>query len=466
MLRCTGMCSSCKRCYRPAQQIESNDIKTKPLLIPDDFVCEKNGQGYGIAFDIGTTTVVGIMWDFAKAELMGLISAANPQIPYGADVISRIAFASEEDNLRILQKEIATCLSTIAKALCEKHSVSTESVVRVTVCGNTAMAHLLLGISPKSLAVAPFRPGYSGTVTVKAKTLGIKINEKVSVTVMPNIAGHVGSDITAGILALRLEQKKGRILLIDIGTNGEIVYYNGERMLTCSTAAGPAFEGASVRCGMRATAGAIERVRITDGEIKCSVIGNTKPLGICGSGIIDTVSELVKNRIVDKTGRMLGAEEYSDKYGASPLCQSMKTYDNVRCFVLAQKESGEDIIITQKDIREVQLAKAAIAAGIHALRKETGDNGKALDTVYLAGAFGNYIDKNSASSIGLLPVSEGKNIIAVGNTAGAGILMAMTSSDEMKRAEIIAGTVQHIDLYARSDFQKDYLNKMYFNIPE
>lgn len=455
MFKCTGNCLLCKRCYNTDKR---NKGKTKPLFIPDGFISDIDLKGYGIAFDIGTTTVAGVMWDFAKKELVSSLTLSNPQAAYGADVISRIAFADSEENLLLLQRKITECLNEIIDISCKNAGTENEAVNRISVCANPTMAHLLLGISPKSLAKAPYKPNYSGTVTTTAKELGLNIKPNAEVTVMPNIAGHVGSDITADILAIDMEKYKGNSLLVDIGTNGEIVYFNGKTMLACSAAAGPAFEGASIHNGMRAESGAIECFRIKDDDIIVSVIGDTEPRGICGSGIIDIASELVKNNIVDKTGRMLSENEYRTKYGESPLSKRLSENADGRLMIIAEN----NIVITQKDIREIQLAKAAIAAGIKALLKEAGDRADELDRIFLAGAFGSYIDKESAVSIGLLPRIDKDKIIPVGNAAGAGALTVLASSDGQQKAKRISETVKHINLYSQSCFQKDYLNEMAF----
>ena len=460
MFTCTGMCSSCGRCHSGSQE-ETNRAKERLITFPKDFIPAKEEQGYGIAFDIGTTTVVGLLWNLKRGELTGTASLTNPQTRYGADVISRIAFAAAENHLQLLQREILQCLNDLTERLCTDGCIKRESVIRIVVCGNTTMSHLLLGINPESLAHAPFQPAYRGAVFLQAKDLGIKINEKGTVMVMPNIAGHVGGDAAAGILAVRLGDSEGSSLLIDIGTNGELALKSGERIWLCSTAAGPAFEGASISQGMRAVKGAVERVRTENGEFKFSVIGHVPPVGICGSGLIDAVSEMSKTGIMDSSGRLLTAEEFTMKQGDSPLADCLEKDESGRRMVLVKKRE-KDICITQKDIREVQLAKAAIAAGISILMKKAGLQPGELNRIYLAGAFGNFIDKKSAMTIGLLPTIDPQKIVPVGNAAGAGALMVLAQPKERVSLQQILKKSIHVNLSDESAFQKEYINAMHF----
>ena len=463
MFKCTGICSKCGRCKDSGMMKGANDRKTKILMLPEDFVPETDEQGYGIAFDIGTTTVVGMLWDVYSGTLVGAQAETNPQNEFGLDVISRITFAGEkEGNLQILHDKIIDCLNRITEKLCEKYSVDREAVIRATVCGNTTMSHLFAGYDPKSLAHAPFDPAYTGTIFRKAGELGINIQEDSTVMLIPNIAGHVGGDITAGILAARLEGRKEKTLFIDIGTNGEIVFCQDGKMFTCSTAAGPAFEGAAIYQGMRAAAGAIEKVSIENEDVLFKVIENVPPAGICGSGLIDAVSEMKRVGLINKTGRIASAEEYERKHPGSLLCERLRNGQDGREFVLVSKTNDEDIIITQNDIREVQLAKAAMSAGIQIMMQKMDSRPEELDQIIVAGAFGNYIDKNSAVGIGILPDIDRNKIISAGNTAGAGTLMAVASSKEAVRVQQIPDRLEHIELANEPDFQTVYLNAMSF----
>ena len=463
MFRCTGNCSACGRCKGAGIIEGADDRKTEMLVFPEDFVPETDEKGYGIAFDIGTTTVAGMLWDIRRGRQIAAAAETNPQSEYGADVISRLAFAGEKkENLKILHDKITGCLNRITEKLCEISGAGPEEIVRATVCGNTVMSHLFAGFDPKTLARAPFDPAYTGTVFRRAAEAGLKIREDAVVMLIPNIAGHVGGDITAGILAARIEERKGKTLFIDIGTNGEIVFSDNGRMFTCSAAAGPAFEGAAIYQGMRAARGAVEKLQIAGDDVLFRVIGGVPPEGVCGSGLIDAAAEMRRTGIIDRTGRIVSPEEFEEEHPGSLLCERIRDGEGGREFVLVGKENGEDIIITQKDIRELQLAKAAVEAGIRIVTRRTGSAPEQLDRVIIAGAFGNYIDKNSAAAIGLLPgIAPGK-IIPAGNAAGAGTLMALASSKEALRIQQIPEKLEHIQLAEEPDFQNIFLNAMEF----
>ncbi len=438
--------------------------------LPEDFVPDlkprQNGDPeahYGLAFDIGTTTVVGMLWDLRKAEPIGAVARTNPQSDYGADVISRIMYSGmAEGNLQRMQEKIIGCLNTIIQEFSESYEADPQTIREVVAVGNTTMSHLLLAIDPKSLALAPFSPGFTGPVSVKAKELGLKIYEQATVNVLPNIAGHVGSDIIAVLLSSGLEEMKGANLAIDIGTNGEILLASSGNVLTCSTAAGPAFEGASIQQGMRAATGAIEGVKIHDGEVDIVVIGDAIPVGICGSGLIDCVAELLKSGLVTKKGKLLKQTEAQAAGLPDSLSARLETGEFGNSFILHLNEDGSKILITQKDIREVQLAKGAILAGIRIMMQELQLKDEDLDRVFLAGAFGNYIRVESALAIGLLPDVDSDRVISIGNAAGAGACMALLSKKTLKTADRLAREVNHIELAEHPDFQTVYLQAMYF----
>lgn len=454
-----------------------NDRKKRMVKLPDWFVISpKTSEArssdtcvYGVAFDIGTTTVVGMLWDMKTGILIDAVSRTNPQSIYGADVISRILFTMQEDeNLQILQKLITDCLRDILLELIQNNEIPSDFVEEAVVVGNTTMTHLFLGVDPESLAKAPFSPGYQGSVDKKADIIGLPMAPGATVHVLPNIAGHVGADIIGVLLATSLNWLGGTNMAIDIGTNGEIMLARDGRTLTCSTAAGPAFEGACIRKGMRAEKGAIEAMHIADdGELLITIIDDTTPAGICGSGLIDCVASLLNAGIITETGKLLTKEEAIAKEMPRPLTDRLNKGPNGNEFILyknadpAADESENVISLTQKDIREVQLGKGAILAGIMILLQELGITEEQLDHIFLAGAFGNYIDKESALTIGLLPQIDVNRVISVGNAAGIGASMALLSKAERERADRLAEEVEHIELSAHPDFQKTFLNAMY-----
>ncbi len=411
---------------------------------------------YGLAIDIGTTTAVAMLWNLNICECIGTAARTNPQSLYGGDVISRIQHCTMSDSgLEELQTCITGCVNDMIVELTQSHGISPLHIYDITVVGNTTMGHLFLGIDPKPLARSPFAPVFTEAQHRKAYELGISTNPIADVYFLPHMAGHVGADITGVLLATGINEKRGTYLAIDIGTNGEILLSHNGKVLACSTAAGPAFEGACIYKGMRAAEGAIERVKVHSDDIHISTIGNAAPVGICGSGLIDTVAALVKLGVVDSSGKMLSSAEA----GHLPprIAARITEHEGKPAFIL-----GGDVILTQQDIREVQLAKGAIRAGAETLMQSVGLTAHDLDGVMLAGAFGSYIDKMSALEIGLLPDVPPEKIVSVGNAAGAGAAMALLSADSRKKAEVLAAEVNHIELSANPQFQEKYIEAMGF----
>lgn len=417
---------------------------------------------FGLAIDIGTTTVVGHLWNLITGELAGVSAVTNPQGLYGADVISRITYANEsKENLENIQRKIIDCINGMAAGFSETYNLKRKNIYDLTVVGNTTMSHLFLGINPKQLALAPFIPVFIESVTDLASNIGIHVNSNAKFYLLPNIAGHVGSDITAGVISTGIMHADGIHLMLDVGTNGEIVLTGKGTALTCSTAAGPAFEGASIFKGMRAAAGAIENVLI-DEDVHSKVIGNVAPKGICGSGIIDAVAQLIRRGLIDKTGKFIKPEAMREKNISESIISRFRKGENGNEFVLAYNTEGEDIVILQKDIREVQLAKAAIYAGIRILMKQMDITEADINKIHIAGAFGNYIDIDSALTIGLLPDIEKDKIISEGNSAGIGACMALLCADKREEAEKTAENITHVELAACEEFQEEYLKAMWF----
>ncbi|MBR5315857.1 MAG: DUF4445 domain-containing protein [Firmicutes bacterium] len=421
-------------------------------------------ENYGIAVDIGTTTAVVMLWNLATSEMMGVSAVTNPQGAYGADVISRITFALEaEGNLEILHKAIIDCINQAIQQFEQEEGIKAENIYQFVVVANTTMSHVFLGVDPGQLAVAPFAPVFTKGVYTTAEKMGLNAFADAEVYVAANIAGHVGSDITAGMITTDLMEKDKGHLFIDIGTNGEIVMTGNGRAAACSTAAGPAFEGSSIRQGMRAARGAIERVDILEDSVEIGVIGDAEPVGICGSGIIDAVGELIRRGIVDKSGKLLSRERLAKKGLHENILKHVVEEDGANNFVLYFSEDGlSDVSITQKDVREVQLAKAAISAGIQTLMNEVGITNETLEKISIAGAFGNYIRTSSAIHIGLLPKIDEEKIFSLGNSAGIGASMILLSEKCKEESEETARNVDHIELAARSDFQDLYMMAMRF----
>ena len=414
---------------------------------------------YGVAFDIGTTTVVGSLINLTTGQILAAHAEANAQRSFGADVIARITYVSENENgLNTLKGKVVETLNSIINSLVARAEINKENIYSIATVGNTVMQHFLVGSNPIGIAMSPYIPVFQGSLKLNAHSLGINVNKEAILYTAPNISGYVGADTVGVILATSLEKSEEILLAVDIGTNGEIVLGNKEKILACSAAAGPAFEGAQIKQGMRASIGAIEKVEITD-DVYIEVIGNAKPIGICGSGLVDAVAELVNVGIINKGGKILSPDEVPDLPDTlkNRIVQGQHGFD----FVLYRGENSiNDVSLTQKDVRELQLAKGAIYAGIKILAKELGAELKDINRVLLAGAFGSYIRVESAKTINLLP--HELTIEQVGNAAGVGSRMVLVSDKEKERASYIANKVKYIELSTRADFQDEFMMAMDF----
>jgi len=406
---------------------------------------------YGLAVDIGTTTVVCTVVDLNTGYEKGVASALNAQATHGADVISRINYTVEnEKGLDELGDRVMQVINQIAEYACSEARVDPKNIYEVTVVGNTTMTHLFLKIPVRNLALMPYVAAISDPVETNASELGFNINSNANVYVLPNIAGFVGADTVGVILASSLHKSDSIKLAIDIGTNGEIALGSQERLLTCSTAAGPAFEGAMITHGMRGAPGAIERVQITDRPI-CQVIQGGKPIGICGSGLIDVVAEMLRLEIIDSTGRM---------------SEELKTYvikdDEYGLHIVLFEEDGHKIVVNQKDVRQVQLAKGAIKAGVEILMRRLGIKIGDISEVLLAGAFGNYIRKENAIRMGLIPEFPLDKVRFIGNAASVGAKMALMSKEARDDAIRISKNTEYVELATDPEFQNEFMEAMIF----
>lgn len=399
----------------------------------------------GLAVDIGTTTLAGYLIDLETGKELAVASALNPQKAFGDDVISRADRARAGD-LERLQQAVAAEINALARRLCKLAGKEPNDIYHAVFAGNTVMMHLFAGVSPEHIAQSPFIPVFTGTADVPAHALNISVNPEAAATLLPCVAGYVGADIVAGMLAAGMREGAEPTLLIDIGTNGEIALAAGGRLHACSTAAGPAFEGAHISCGMGGVEGAINWAAL-DGCLRFGTIGNAKPAGICGSGLIDLVSGLLDCGAIDDTGRLDG--------DAAPSWLPVEGGK-----IVLDAEAG--IHITGRDIREVQLAKGAIAAGVEVLAREAGVKLGDIAHVYLAGGFGSYMDKRSAARIGLIPSELADRTVAIGNSSGAGAKAALLSGEAMAEAERLARAVRYVELSARPDFQDLFMDKMMF----
>ncbi|OVE74969.1 hypothetical protein BVX97_05890 [bacterium E08(2017)] len=418
----------------------------------------------GAAFDIGTTTVVGTLFDLESGRELGVGSMINGQVRFGDDVISRIQKICEEPAAIFdLRAAIVQTLDAIISKLCMDAGVKPESIRDITVAGNAAMQQIFCGHEVAGLSSVPFEQSFHEAQYVNALEAGITSSQDCEVYVFPQLDGFVGGDTVAGILAARMDARDGNVLFVDIGTNGEIVLKAGDKLFAASTAAGPAFEGARIKQGMRAVDGAIEKVVFAD-DVQCNVIGDTKPLGLCGTALIDAISGLLDVGIVDATGRLLWDEELPDDLPTGLKDRVVKLKGEL-AFVLAdgtETSTGRPVCIWQKDVRELQLAAGAIRAGVNILLNEAGLGVDDLDEILLAGAFGNFIRRNHACRIGLLPDVERERIKFVGNAASLGAKLALLSVDERDYAARLNGGMAHVDLSKNPGFQDEFAMAMMF----
>lgn len=420
------------------------------------------GRKYGLAIDIGTTTVVCIVVDLNTGSDIGVASALNTQAVHGADVISRINYSAEnERGLEELGDRVMQVIRQISEYACMEAGVDQNNVYEVTVVGNTTMTHLFLKIPTRNLAVMPYVAVVSDPVEFTASKLGFNVNPNANVYVLPNIAGFVGADTVGVILASAIYKSDSIKLAIDIGTNGEVVLGSKDRLLTCSCAAGPAFEGAMITHGMRAAPGAIERVQLNDRPV-CQVINGGPPVGICGSGLIDVVAEMLRLGIVDSTGKMLPADELELKV-TPELRKYLSKNDEYGPHLILSKANGREVVITQKDIRQVQLAKGAIRAGVEILMKRLGVCAEDISEVLLAGAFGNYIRKENAIRLGLIPGFPLDKVKFIGNAAAAGAKMALMSREARATTRKISEITEYVELATDANFQNEFMEAMMFS---
>ena len=448
--------------------LRAQDWHISLVRVDDEIVrIEPDGdldQLLGIAFDIGTTTIAGYLVDLESGEQLAVSSMLNPQTRFGDDVVSRIEHStSGEDGLRELQQTVVGALNQIIAQATAAAGVDSQDIYGMTVVGNTTMHHLFLGISPAALAQSPYVPVMTHPISLRASELGIAIWPDAHVWVLPNIAGWVGADTVGVILATDLHKRPAIGLAIDIGTNGEMALGSRDRLITCSTAAGPAFEGAHLSCGMRAADGAIEEVTI-DEDVRWSIIGNGAPRGLCGSGLVDAISEMLRVGAISHTGKIEDGEAMRSN-GLQRIAERIQKVGLHREFRLVdadQGAGGRPIMITQRDVRELQLAKGAMRAGIEILMKELGIGPEDVTEVYLAGAFGNYIRPQAALAIGLLPTFPNAKIIPVGNAAGSGAKMALLSRTAREETRRILERTEYLELSARPDFQDEFSEAMIF----
>jgi uncharacterized 2Fe-2S/4Fe-4S cluster protein (DUF4445 family) len=431
--------------------LRESDWKVTAVLADDLLIGVEpgdiSGRRHAIAFDLGTTTVVATLLDLETGQPRAVRSILNAQQPFGADVISRISSTMLDDGaLERLQEHAHETLRKLAEEVCAEAGVDPTEVYEVVVTGNVTMIQLALGIDPEPLSMAPFTITARRLPEARATDFGLAVHERAPAVLFPALGAYVGPDIVAGILATGLTLDRRVRLFIDVGTNSEIVLGSSARAVACAAPAGPAFEAAQIRCGMRAAEGAIEGVKVVGGEVELTVIGDVEPQGLCGSGLVDAVAELVGAGILDHSGRFVaGSSERLDKIGEETV------------FHLA-----DGIYLSQRDVRELQFAKASIATGWQILCRELGIEPSEIAQVLLGGSFGTYLTPASAVKIGLVPKLPLTRIVAAGNVAGEGAKIVALSVTERAAANAVLDEVEYVELSGREDFNDLFVDQLAF----
>jgi uncharacterized 2Fe-2S/4Fe-4S cluster protein (DUF4445 family) len=453
--------------------LRQSDFKVTAVVVDEALIDVEPGDTtsvrYAIAFDLGTTTVVATLLDLVTGTPVAVASMLNKQQPFGGDVISRIsATMLDPAALGRLQEAAGQTLSTLAEQVCREGGVDPRQVYEAALAGNATMTALALGIDPEPLGVAPFVQSTATPPSVLAGEIGLDLHPRARVALFPALGAYVGGDIVAGMLATGMDRDKRVRLFIDVGTNCEIVLSDGNRILSTAAPAGPAFEGGAIRCGMRAADGAIEVVKLTpdDPEVEIGVIGDVTPRGLCGSGLVDAVAELVKVGLLDGSGRFVTDE--GAKEVAPGLADRLTFIGQERVFVLHRErpdaDPSEGVVLSQRDVRELQFAKAAISTGWTLLMEELGLEHRDVQQVLLAGSFGSYLSAASAVRIGLVPKLPVLRIVAAGNVAGEGAKMALLSVRERAGALALLEEVTYVELSDRSDFNDRFVDLLAFPV--
>jgi uncharacterized 2Fe-2S/4Fe-4S cluster protein (DUF4445 family) len=455
---------------RLGKVLRANESKVTAVIVDDVLIDveagDTTGRLFGIAFDLGTTTVVATLLDLSTGAPVAVRSMLNPQQPFGADVITRIsAVMMDERALGHLGKLAHQALDELAAGVCEEGGVEPHEVYEVAIAGNATMTHIVLGIDPEPLGMAPFIMATRRFPEVLASEAGVAVHPRARAVVFPAFGAYVGGDITAGLIASGMDRDSRTRLFIDIGTNCEIVLGNSDRLLATAAPAGPAFEGAAIRCGMRAAAGAIEVVKMTPDSLSLQVIEDAEPLGLCGSGLVDAVAELVGLGLIEPSGRFVTEEEAARL--TPGLAPRLTTIGKERVFVLhwrdpAGREAEGSIYLSQRDVRELQFAKAAISTGWTLLLEDAGLEPADIQQVLLAGSFGSYLSPSNAIGLGLVPPLPVLRVVSAGNVAGEGAKMALLSLRERAAAMALLEEVTYVELSDRADFNDRFVEQLPF----
>ena len=446
--------------------LRKNDFKVTAVVVDDVLIDVEPGDTtefrYAIAYDLGTTTVVATLLDLNSGTPIGVRSMLNKQQPFGADVISRISATMLDENaLSRLRNAAQSTLDELTQEVIKEAKVNKDNVYEVAIAGNATMIQLILGVDPEPVGVAPFITASQYWPVLNAKEFGINIHPQARAYSFPSLGAYVGGDIVAGVLASGMDRDKRVRLFIDVGTNCEIVLSDGNKIITTAAPAGPAFEAASIKCGMRAADGAIEVVKITKDGVTLQVIGEVEPQGMCGSGLVDAVAELAKIGVLDQSGRFISKEELEKNF--PKLSDRLIDLESTeKAFILHGDKNDPLVYLTQRDVRELQFAKASIATGWRLLMDQLNLKDDDIQQVLLAGSFGSYLSPASAIQIGLVPKIPVMRIVSAGNVAGEGAKMVLLSQPERNGANALLNEVEYVELSDRADFNDKFVVQLGF----
>lgn len=425
-----------------------------------EFQMDSYEGGYGIVIDIGTTTVVTSLVELATGKELVNASMINAQKHYGLDVLTRITYEYEHPDcgIRELQDAIVHSINGMIREICQEAGIRKEEIREIDVAANCTMMHMLLGVDARSIGRSPYHPEFVKSQSLRAREIGIEAAENTVLYCLPQVSAYIGADIVGGAYVCELHKEKKNVLFIDIGTNGEIVLVSNGRILCCSCAAGPALEGMNISSGMRAAEGAIEDVEIAERDIRLKVIGDQKPVGICGSGILAVVKELLRTGLVKKTGVFVKKEKLKDEDYRKAMIRLNGTK---REFILHE---NPEILVTQGDVRQVQLAKGAILSGFTALLNKAGISMEDLDKVMIAGQFGAHLPADSLTGVGILPEAVKDKLVYVGNSSKTGAYMTLMSKRAKKEVEELAGKMEYMELAETENYERIFMESMIFPI--
>ncbi len=434
--------------YKVAVTIGQRGGTTEVIEVEPSCRCVTN---YAVAVDLGTTTVVAHLMDLNKGETIDTEATYNSQINFGEDYIRRIIYAEENNAFDEMQNRIVQDVNNLIVTLAERQRIDLQDITAIVCAGNTAMVHFLLNLDPTRIRREPYIASASWVPPIRAAEVGVQINKRGLLYCLPSVAAYVGSDIVGGVLTTRIYTQKGISLFVDIGTNGEVVLGNRDWLTCASSSAGPAFEGSGVKHGMRAGAGAIEKLTVLDdGSIEYKTIGDTHPAGICGSGLLDTLAELFMNGIIDRTGRFKAN---------APATESRLTEgdEGLQFQLVPPGNEHQEIVITQADIENLVRSKAGVFAAIRVLMESTQTKVEDLDAIYLAGGFGNFLNIRQAVTVGMLPDVPLEKIHFVGNTSIAGAKTVLLSRKALEAAEKIAKSMTYFDLMSHAKYMDEFI---------